>query len=110
LDQFQNPGREHGPAGNHDNGLCAVERWIEPGGALRRGFGSGSGNYGSVTHKAADRVGNYDEDPECEPVRDIRKYVFTAFRYAIYMVAKKQSSPPKDFLEMNSLARIGNRG
>ncbi len=63
-----------------------------------------------VTHKAADRVGNYDEDPESEPVRDIRKYVFTAFRYAIYMVAKKQSSPPKDFLEMNSLGKNWESG
>jgi hypothetical protein len=57
-----------------------------------------------VTHKAADRVINYDDDPESEPVRDIKKYVFTAFRYAIYMVAKKQSLPAKDFLEMNSLS------
>jgi DNA-directed RNA polymerase specialized sigma24 family protein len=63
-----------------------------------------------VTHKAADRVGNYDEDPECEPIRDIRKYVFTAFRYAIYMVAKKQSSPPKDFLEMDSLGKNWESG
>jgi RNA polymerase sigma factor (sigma-70 family) len=63
-----------------------------------------------VTHKAADRVGNYDDDPESEPVRDIRKYIFTAFRYAIYVIAKKQSSPPRDFLEMNSLGKNWESG
>ena len=63
-----------------------------------------------VTHKAADRMSNYDEDPESEPVRDIRKYIFTAFRYAIYVIAKKQSSPPRDFLEMNSLGKNWESG
>jgi RNA polymerase sigma factor (sigma-70 family) len=63
-----------------------------------------------VAHKAADRIGNSEGDPESEPVRDIRKYIFTAFRYAIYMVAKKQSSPPRDFLEMNSMSKNWESG
>jgi RNA polymerase sigma factor (sigma-70 family) len=63
-----------------------------------------------ATHKAADRIGNYADDPESEPVRDIRRYIFTSVRYAIYLIAKKQSSPPRDFLEIHSLSKDWESG
>ncbi len=63
-----------------------------------------------VTHKAANRMSSYDEDPESEPVRDVRKYIFSAFRYAIYVMAKKQASPPRDLNEMNSLCKDWESG
>jgi DNA-directed RNA polymerase specialized sigma24 family protein len=63
-----------------------------------------------VTHQAADKMANYAEDPESEPIRDIRKYIFTAFRYSIYIITKKQGSPPRDFLDMNNLEKNWDTG
>ncbi len=63
-----------------------------------------------VTHQAADKMTSYAEDPENEPIRDIRKYVFTAFRYSIYIISKKQGLPPRDFLDMNNLEKNWESG
>ncbi len=63
-----------------------------------------------VTHQAADKMANYADDPESEPIRDIRKYIFTAFRYSVYIITKKQSSPPRDFLDMSNLGKNWESG
>lgn len=63
-----------------------------------------------VTHQAADKMAIYSQDPESEPIRDIRKYIFTAFRYSIYIISKKQGSPPKDFLDMSNLEKNWETG